>query len=87
MNMQSACYGALCMGNIQVRNVPDDVHRALKARAARLGLSLSEYLNEELRRLAVLPTFDELSERIRRVGPVELDEEPADVIRVLREAR
>lgn len=85
--MQSACYGAICMGSIQVRNVPDDVHRALKARAAHLGLSLSEYLNDELRRLAVLPSFDELTERVRRVGPVELDETPADVIRTLREAR
>ena len=37
---------------IQIRNVPDDLHRTLKARAAKAGMSLSDYLLDEVRRVA-----------------------------------
>jgi plasmid stability protein len=50
---------------VQIRHVPDDVHRELKARAARAGTSLSEYVLAELVRLASRPTLDELADRIR----------------------
>lgn len=50
---------------LQIRHVPDDVHRELKARAAHAGTSLSEYVLAELIRLAARPTLDELAERIR----------------------
>lgn len=56
------------MGLIQVRGVPDDVHRTLKARAAARGTSLSDYVLAEVTRLARLPTPEELDERIRERG-------------------
>lgn len=53
---------------IQIREVPEDVHRALKARAAAQGTSLSEYILEEITRLARMPTPEELDERIHSRG-------------------
>lgn len=53
------------MGLIQIRNVPDDVHRTLKVRAAAQGTSLSEYVLREVTRAARSPTPDELDARIR----------------------
>lgn len=49
---------------IQVRNVPDELHRTLKARAALAGMSLSDYLLAELRALATRPTPEELRRRL-----------------------
>jgi plasmid stability protein len=72
---------------IQIRNVPDALHRKLKALAAQEGLSLSEYLMEELRRFAELPTDEEMRERLARLTPVELGESAADAIRAEREER
>jgi antitoxin FitA len=57
------------MGLIQIRDVPDDVHRTLKARAAARGITLSDYLRLEIERVAHTPTAEELDERIRRRGP------------------
>ncbi len=53
------------MGLIQIRNVPEDVHRTLKARAAAQGTSLSDYVLDEVTRVARTPTPQELDERIR----------------------
>lgn len=72
---------------IQIRHVPDHVHRRLKARAAEAGLSLSDYLLAEIRSLAEAPTPDELWERVQSRGSVELDESAADAVRAEREAR
>jgi plasmid stability protein len=72
------------MGMIQIRNVPDDVHRALKARAASMGLSLSDYLNQELARLAALPRFEDLTGFIKLAGPASARVSAADVVRELR---
>ncbi len=72
------------MGMIQIRNVPDDVHRKLKARAAEMGLSLSEYLNREIAALAALPTFDEVHSLIKLAGPATPGFSAADVVRELR---
>lgn len=52
--------------SIQVRNVPDDVHRTLRTRAAESGMSLSEYLLAEITRSARRPTVAEVLERARR---------------------
>jgi antitoxin FitA len=49
---------------IQIRNVPDALHRRLKSRAALEGMSLSDYLLAELRRVAERPTLGELRERL-----------------------
>lgn len=53
------------MKTIQVRNVPDDVHRALRARAAAAGVSLSDYALTELERVALHPPVVELLTRAR----------------------
>ncbi|HLJ00823.1 MAG TPA: hypothetical protein VKT76_13985 [Bradyrhizobium sp.] len=54
---------------IQIRNVPDTLHRRLKSRAALAGMSLSDYLMNEIRQSAERPTLDELRARLeRRVG-------------------
>ena len=50
---------------IQLRNVPDSVHRTLKARAALAGMSLSDYLIAEIRQLAARPSWAELRERVQ----------------------
>jgi hypothetical protein len=61
---------------IQVRNVPDELHRELKARAARTGMTLSDYLLAELRALAVRPTMQEWLVRSEAWKPVQLGEPP-----------
>ena len=69
---------------IQIRHVPDDVHKALKIRATKEGMSLSDFLLREVTKVAKQPTLEEMIERIRRREPVELDEDPAVTIRKLR---
>lgn len=69
---------------VQIRDLPDDVHRVLKARAAAAGTSLSEYLRQLLARAASRPTPQELAARIDARGRVALDETGAATIRRLR---
>jgi plasmid stability protein len=57
------------MGLIQIRDVPEDVHRTLKARAAAQGRTLSDLVRDEVVRAARTPTPEELDERIRARGP------------------
>lgn len=70
---------------VQIRDVPDEVHRTLKARAAAAGLSLSEYLRGVLARTAARPTPQELSARIEARGPVRLEESSEKTVRSLRD--
>ncbi len=72
---------------IQLRNVPDAVHRTLKARAAMAGMSLSDYLVAEVRRIAERPTLAELRDRLRRREPVASPEPAARAVRAERDAR
>ncbi|HYX80152.1 MAG TPA: hypothetical protein VE976_06040 [Actinomycetota bacterium] len=74
------------MKMIQIRNVPDDVHRTLKMRAAAEGMSLSAYLLREIERSARQPTLEEVFARIKRAGPVDLPEDSATIIRRIRDA-
>lgn len=69
------------MPNILVRDLPDDVHRALQDRAERRGQSLQQFLSSELTRLVERPTVDELFERVakRRGGNVGLGQAVADL--------
>ena len=69
---------------IQVRNVPEEVHRKLKARAARAGMSLSAYALAELQSGLERPTTDELMRRLRSREQVSLRSRPADLIREQR---
>jgi plasmid stability protein len=69
---------------IQLRNVPDALHRRLKARAALEGVSLSEYVIAEVRRASERPSVSELRQRLTRRSPVKPSVSPA---RALREER
>lgn len=69
---------------IQIRNVPDALHRKLKVRAAEASMSLSDYLLADLRRSAERPTPAELRERLRARTPVS---PPVPTARAVRETR
>jgi len=70
---------------IQIRNMPDALHRRLKARAAREGKSLSGYLLAAIRELAERPTVEELRARLARRAPVAPSIEPALAMRAERD--
>jgi plasmid stability protein len=72
---------------VQIRNVPDDLHRKLKARAALAGMSLSEYLLREMKRSLARPTPEELLQRLRSHGRVILTESVAEAVAAEREGR
>ncbi len=72
---------------IQIRNVPDQVHRQIKSRAALAGMSMSEYLLQELQRIVERPSRDELLDRLARLPGVEVDPPPAEMIRAERDSR
>jgi plasmid stability protein len=72
---------------IQVRDVPEDVHGTLKARAAREGMSLSDFIKRELQRTAERPTMQEWLERTRQARPIPSRKSAAQVIRELRDER
>jgi antitoxin FitA len=72
---------------IQVRNVPQNLHRLLKARAAMEGMSLSDYILLELREIAERPTLREFQERLQTRPPVKLPHSAAAAIRVERDSR
>lgn len=66
---------------IQIRHVPDSLHRALRMRAAKAGMTLSDYLRAELARSLERLTPDEVRERLAHLQPARVRERPADVIR------
>jgi plasmid stability protein len=72
---------------IQIRNVPDLLHRRLKSRAALAGMSLSDYLLSELRQVAQRPTFDELRDRLAQRSSVAPSIAPADAVRTERDRK
>ena len=75
------------MSMIQIRNVPDDLHRALKVRAAKEGVTLSELILRELPRIAHSPSIEEIYARIKSREPVPEHPPAADIIRAGREER
>ena len=72
---------------MQIRNVPDDLTRTMKARAAQDGQSLSEYVLRVLLREAGSPTRAEILRRIQQSDPVDLGGPAADLIRADRDDR
>ncbi|HEU0256877.1 MAG TPA: hypothetical protein VFQ96_03455 [Microbacteriaceae bacterium] len=72
------------MSSLQIRNVPEDVLRTLKARASAAGQSLSEYALGELAATTARPTLDELNERIRLRGHVDPDTSAAETLHAER---
>ena len=72
---------------IQVRDVPESVHNTLKSRAAREGMSLSDFIKRELERVAERPTMQEWLEQTRRAKPIPAKQTATQVIRELRDGR
>jgi plasmid stability protein len=70
---------------LQIRDLPDEVHRTLKSRAAAAGLSMSEYVRRLLASSAARPTPTELAARIEARGHVDLGESAATAVRTLRD--
>ena len=75
--MHSACMAK----TIQIRNVPEAVHRKLRQRAKQSGASLSECLLAELTRLASIPTRKEMRERLAALAEVKLSESVEELVR------
>jgi len=72
---------------LQIRNVPDETHRLLKARAALAGVSMSHFVLREIERIVRRPSRSEILAAIRREPPLTLAERPADVVREGRAER
>jgi plasmid stability protein len=72
---------------IQIRNVPDEIHGQLKARAALAGMSLSDYLLREVRRVVERPSLAELRSRLRGRELVRTRVKPARAVRAERDRR
>ncbi len=70
---------------IQIRNVPDALHRRLKSRAALAGMSLSDYLLGEIREVAERPTLGELRARLQRRSGVTPSPPPVQAVRAERD--
>ena len=88
IDMCRACLYAYHMSKmIQVRDVPDTVHGTLKSRAAREGMSLSDFIKRELERVAERPTMREWLERTEQAKPISGKRTAAQVIRELRDER
>lgn len=88
VDMFLACEYVLDMSKmIQLRNVPEQLHRRLKARAANEGVSLSDYLLEEIRCAAERPTLAELGERLQHRAKVTPKVSPAEAVRAERDRR
>lgn len=75
------------MTMIQIRNVPEALHRKLKSRAALAGMSLSDYLLGELRQMAGWPTADEMRQRLARLSPTNPSITPEEAVRTERDSR
>ncbi len=72
---------------IQVREVPDRVHSTLKARAAREGISLSDFIKRELERTVELPTMREWLEHTEQARPISTRRSATQIVRELRDSR
>jgi hypothetical protein len=88
VDMCTTCnYGRHMPKMIQLRHVPDALHRRLKARAALSGLPLSDFLIREVRKIAEQPSPEEMRERLRQRDPYRGKTTPTDVIRAERDSR
>jgi plasmid stability protein len=71
---------------LQIRNVPDELHRKLKARAALAGMSMSEYALRQLSKSLERPTRAELLARLAELPSIDPEPPPAEVIRQARDS-
>jgi len=72
---------------IQIRNVPEEIHRTLKVRAAEAGMTLSEFLLREVTHVAQRPTVEQVLRRIEARGPAKVPVDSATAVRAEREQR
>lgn len=72
---------------VQIRNMPEHIHRIVKTRAAEAGMSLSEYLLREIRKSAERPTNQEIMDRLAKLPPIITRTSSADMVRESREER
>lgn len=72
---------------IQIRHVPEDIHRRLKAQASLEGMTLSDYLLREVTRLSAQPTLEEIRSRLAELSPVKTRVPVAAMLRQERERR
>jgi plasmid stability protein len=72
---------------VQIKNVPDPVHRKLKARAAQAGMTLSDYLLRELTAVAARPTVEEVLAGLKARGPIDRPFDTAAAVRLERDSR
>jgi antitoxin FitA len=72
---------------VQIRNVPEALHRRLAARAAMAGMTLSDYLRGELEQIAAQLTYEELRNRLGELPAAKVAESPADAVRAERDSR
>jgi plasmid stability protein len=72
---------------VQIRNVPLELHRRLKARAAIEGMTMSDFIRRELTKVLETPPRHEVLERVRARAPRRLRQRPADALRAERAAR
>lgn len=88
VDMWSTCAHVINMPTmIQLRNVPDDLHRRLKIRAAERGQSLSDFLIAEVRAIADRPTPSEMRARLLERAPARVRESAARAVRAERDSR
>ncbi len=86
--MWCTCFNVIHMSvMIQIRHVPDELHRVLKSRAAKQGKSLSDYLLAELRHMAEFPTPEEMYARLQERSRVNPDMPSAQILREERDSR
>ena len=88
LDMRRACEHVLSMSKmIQIRNVPEAMHRALRSRAALAGMTLSDYLRVELERTVQQLTPNELRDRLSTMPSLAVREAPAKALRLERDRR
>lgn len=73
--------------NLQIKNVPDDVHAQIRQRAAEDGVTISDYLLRVAENATKRPTIEEMVRRLQERGPIEVSIEPVDIIRADRDSR
>ena len=73
--------------HVQIREIPEETHRKLKARAASEGLSMSDYIKRLIARDLKRPRWDEIDARMRKMGLIDLPETTAAIIRRERDSR
>ena len=88
LDMCSTCKYVMRMSKmIQLRHVPDTLHRQLKAQAKYEGMSLSDYLIREVRKIAERPTLEEIRTRLAALPPTRLKTSPTKAVREERDRR